>query len=60
MKSSRQREEWKATREILSDDRLAPAWRKGKGEVETGKTEDWETAKQRLFDSKGKPLANKP
>ena len=54
MKSSRQKQEWKATLEILADDRLVAAWRNGKGEVETDRTEDWEKVKQRLFASKGK------
>jgi len=49
-----QTDEWKVTREILADDRLAAAWRKGKKEVETGKTENWERVRQRLFASKGK------
>jgi hypothetical protein len=60
MEFSRQKDEWKATREILADDRLVAAWRKGKREVETGKTGGWEAVKQRLFDSKGRPLGNKP
>jgi hypothetical protein len=58
MKFLQQKEEWEATEEILSDKKLKTAWKKGKKEVETGKTEDWEKVKQRLFTPKGKSRKN--
>jgi hypothetical protein len=44
-----QKEEWKATEEILSDRKLRAEWKKGKKEVNAGKTENWESVKKRLF-----------
>jgi len=58
IKFLQQKEEWEATEEILSNKKLKAAWKKGKREVETRKTEDWESVKKRLFTNKGKSLKN--
>jgi len=58
LKFLQQKEEWEATEEIISDNKLLATWRKGKKEIETGKTENWENVKRRLFTSKGKSLKN--
>jgi hypothetical protein len=58
MKFLQQKEEWEATEEILANSKLKAAWKKGKKEVEEGKTESWESVKTRLFTSKGKSLKN--
>lgn len=58
MKFLQEKEEWEATEEILKDKKLMALWKKGKKEVEGGKTENWENVKKRLFTSKGKSLKN--
>lgn len=58
MKFLQEKEEWEATEEILKDKKLMSAWKKGKKEVEEGKTENWESVKKRLFTTKGKSLKN--
>lgn len=49
MKFLQKKEEWEATEEILKDEKLMAVWKKGKKEVEEGKTENWESVKKRLF-----------
>lgn len=48
MKFLQEKEEWEATEEILKDRKLMLAWKKGKREVEEGKTENWESVKKRM------------
>lgn len=49
MRFLQHKEEWEATEEILSDSKLKAAWKRGKREVEPGKTENWESVKKGLF-----------
>ena len=49
MKFLQEKEEWEATEEILKDKKFTALWKKGKKEVEEGKTENWENVKKRLF-----------
>lgn len=58
MKFLQEKEEWEATEEIRKDRKLMSGWKKGKKEVEEGKTENWESVKKRLFTAKGKSLKN--
>jgi len=49
MKFLQEKEEWEATEEILKDKKLMAVWKKGKREVEEGKTKNWQSVKKRLF-----------
>jgi hypothetical protein len=47
IKFLQEKEEWEATEEILKGKKLMSAWKKGKKEVEEGKTENWESVKKK-------------
>ena len=49
MRFLQEKEEWEATEEILKDKKLMAAWKKGKKEVDEGKSENWENVKKRLL-----------